>query len=311
MKYSILLQNTLIKSHLLGRYPKAIDNIDLIENFSLDSKMDLNKLININNIYFNLEKIHPNDKTCADFSKNQLRETFNISHYKSNVINEINVLINCGCANWAFLCDLSPKFKEQEISKHIRMINITKASDYLKVGVKKVDTYVDPDLMEVWIRKKGISWDTLSFKEVDHVLNTPYLGILEDQLLDYFITRDLSILTRCIENVKKNPEPFIFQKNTDLSPTKIKFEWHGKSTISTCKSPAHINYKKVNIQGLRVLRNACIFEIKRAREDQIKSKELYLINQIQDSIIWNHLCYLIFEQTIEDVIKGLQNTPKI
>jgi len=79
MKYSILLQNTLIKSHLLGRYPKAIDNTDLIENFSLDSKTDLNKLININNIYFNLEKIHPNDKTCAYFSKNQLRETFNIS----------------------------------------------------------------------------------------------------------------------------------------------------------------------------------------------------------------------------------------
>ena len=60
------------------------------------------------------------------------------------------------------------------------MINITKAFDYLKMGVKKVDTYVDPDLMEVWIRKKGISWDTLSFKEVDHVLNTPYLGILEE-----------------------------------------------------------------------------------------------------------------------------------
>ena len=75
---------------------------------------------------------------------------------------------------------------------------------------------------------------------------------------------------------------------------------HGKSTISTCKSPAHINYKKVNIQGLRVLRNACIFEIKRAREDQIKSKELYLINQIKDSIIWNHLCYLVCEQTIKD-----------
>ena len=293
MKYTILFRFEKIRSFILERYPEAIENTHLIENFSLNSKTDLNKLININNIYFNLEKIHPHDSTCAHFSKEQLREIFiNVSHCKSAIYESAihTFLINCGDANWAFLCDLSPKFKKKEISGYIGMIRVIRASDYLEMGVKKIDTintYVDHDLMEVWIRKEGISWNTLSFKKIDHVLNTPYLGILEDQLLDYFITRDLSILTRCIENVKNNPEAFLFQKNTDLSPTKIKFEWHGKSTISTCKSPAHINYKKVNIQGLRVLRNACLFEITTARDDQIKSKELYLINQIKDSIIWN------------------------
>jgi hypothetical protein len=251
MKYTILFRFEKIRSFILERYPEAIENTHLIENFSLNSKTDLNKLININNIYFNLEKIHPHDSTCARFSKEQLREIFNVYHYKSAIYkSDIDtVLINCGDANWAFLCDLSPKFKKQEISGYIHMIEVIRATDYLEMGVKSVErinTYIDHDLMEVWIRKKGISWNTLSFKKVDHVLNTPYLGILEDQLLDYFITRDLSILTRCIENVKNNPEAFLFQKNTDLSPTKIKFEWHGKSTISTCKSPAHINYKKVN-----------------------------------------------------------------
>ena len=119
MKYSILFQNEEIRSFLLERYPEAIDNTDLIENFSLNSKTDLNKLININNIYFNLEKIHPKDKTCALFSKYHLGETFDIYHCKPNTINIGSVLINCGDANWAFLCDLSPKFKKQEISEYI------------------------------------------------------------------------------------------------------------------------------------------------------------------------------------------------
>ena len=298
------LKNEKMRSFLLERYPEAINNTALIENFSLDSKADLNRLININNIYFNLEKIRRSDTRCARFSQRHLRDAFNVDHYKSNVMGEIHM--NCPFANWAFLCDLSPKFKKQEISEYIGMITMTHAFYSLEMGTikKGVKRYVDRDLMEVWIRKKSISWATLSFKKLDHVLNTSYLGILEDQLLDYFITRDLYILTRCIENVKNNPEAFLFQKNTDLSPTKVRFEWHGKSTISACKSPAHVNYKKVNIQGLRVLRNACLFEITRARKDQIKSKELYLINQIKDSIIWNHLCYLVCEHeaNMEDIL---------
>ena len=119
--YELFFKNEKMRSFLLERYPEAINNTALIENFSLDSKADLNRLININNIYFNLEKIRRSDTRCARFSQRHLRDAFNVDHY-SNVMGEIHM--NCPFANWAFLCDLSPKFKKQEISKYIGMITM-------------------------------------------------------------------------------------------------------------------------------------------------------------------------------------------
>ena len=217
-------------------------------------------------------------------------------------------MMRCHQYTCAFLCFLNPKFSKHDILSYLAILSIleTNRKGWGKHSRFKRRTTVylrERDLMDIWVRKESIGWHNLSFEKIDHVLDIPHLGILGDQLLNYFITRDLSILTRCIEDVKKNPEPFIIKRDIDLNPTKIEFEWHGKSTIETCRSLTHINYKRVNIQGLRVLRNACIFEILTATHDGVKSKELYLINQIKNSIIWDDLCYLVILYVNEDADK--------
>lgn len=297
-KYESLIKSD-YRKQLLEVYPNAINNTKIVQNLSPDSITDLNKLININNIYLSL------NPAIMEFSIGHLQKTFDIRVPPKYIFISLGYYLpRCGQHTWAFLCSLNSKFKERDILNQLYMVSLlrTNPMEWRDLNRRMNVVYSrEHDLMELWVRKEHVDWYDLSFKEIDHVLNIPYLGILQDQLLNYFITRDLSILTRCIEDVKNNPEAFIIKKNIDLNPTKIKFEWHGESTISTCKSPTHINYKRTNIQGLRILTNACIFEILTASHDKFKSKESYFINQIKDSIIWDDLCDLVMLYVNEDV----------
>ena len=120
-------------------------------------------------------------------------------------------------------------------------------------------------------------------------MDIPTLGVLQNDLNNYFLSRNIYHLIHCLVKVKENPANFIIQQDADQSTntTPVNPKWEGKKTIQQCSDGKSMHFKHVNIFGLHVLSQACIFEANSCFIDNHPSK-LKFMNEILSNKVITH-----------------------
>ncbi len=91
--------------------------------------------------------------------------------------------------------------------------------------------------------------------------------------------------------VKENPANFIIQQDADQSTntTPVNPKWEGKKTIQQCSDGKSMHFKHVNIFGLHVLSQACIFEANSCFIDNHPSKLKFMDEILSNKVITHKL----------------------
>ena len=138
------------------------------------------------------------------------------------------------------------------------------------------------------VKAEKLNWSNLDLSgKHGHLLDIPTLGVLQNELSSYFISRDPTHLYNCLVQVKENPRDFTLAKASV-------FKWGGEDTSKFCsdRGLGKVHFKLVNLFGLEVLTQACLFEAcyPYSMDNNNTSMVPFLHEMKQNNIIYQEFC---------------------
>ena len=200
-----------------------------------------------------------------------------------------------------------PIVSNQISSQTFSLVNGEQQKNLLNYS--KIDPRTTENLIDLAVRVENITWENLSLLNThSHLLDIPILGVLQNDLNNYFLSRNIDHLIHCLVKVKENPADFIIQQDVDQNSniTNVRPQWEDKNSIKLFSNPQSINFKHVNIFGLHVLSQACIFEANSCFIDNHASKSKFMEQILANETINKKLSKdLFFTQgiKIESLVK--------
>lgn len=313
---------------LLLKNPNLFINCQLVESLTPKNLNQLLNISNTySSVWKNYPQ--PNileNMTCSRTHNVYLEERFSVKGFSVFSLNKNYSSFSHPQNCWNFLTSLNSNFDKEVLKAYNEYINYIRTvdNDRLQINNEKglfkkainfaipfvsgqtfalvseeqqkniVDYSINPrtpyNLIDLAVKGEEITWENLSLLEThNYLLDIPTLGVLQNDLNNYFLSRNIDHLIHCLVKVKENPANFIIQQDADQSTntTPVNPKWEGKKTIQQCSDGESMHFKHVNIFGLHVLSQACIFEANSCFIDNHPSK-LEFMNEILSNKVITH-----------------------
>jgi len=313
---------------LLFKNPNLFINCQLVESLTPKELNRLLNISNTYlSVWKNYPQPNMLENTrCSHIHNEYLEERFSVKGFSVFSLNKNYSSFSHPQNCWNFLTSLNSNFDKEVLKAYNEYINYIRTvdNDRLQINNEKglfkkainfaipfvsgqtfalvseeqqkniVDYSINPrtpyNLIDLAVKGEEITWENLSLLEThNYLLDIPTLGVLQNDLNNYFLSRNIDHLIHCLVKVKENPANFIIQQYADQSTntTPVNPKWEGKKTIQQCSDGKSMHFKHVNIFGLHVLSQACIFEANSCFIDNHPSK-LKFMNEILSNKVITH-----------------------